>query len=262
MSDVSRGFGEDDPELQKRIAACNSQAEIQQTMIEFYLERGAATQDAFNPAILIPTSVAEAKPRRYAKAVTVNGQKHILEGDTQQEVDAAEIALYRSLQETPAEPTDAELEAEAARTVTDADVRTRLLRGESDAIGDYLQSKGVSMDLLQRVSDLVEETSWSDASEAFLHSAAGQDWAGGEQNLATMRELLAANPELCEHPSVETLAAVWQHMKTHNMVAENPDVVRGASYEAEIAAAGSAAEVAEVNKRYFGNHDSALFGGR
>src|SRR6476646_10456125 len=108
--------------LEDQISAAGSQAEIQQILREAAVEQKLVVPDIYDPNVLIPTEAA-VQPRNFAKTVTINGQKHVIEGSTETELAQTENALYRKLFAQP---------AAAARTEPTRDADTGRFRSAAD----------------------------------------------------------------------------------------------------------------------------------
>jgi hypothetical protein len=240
--------------------------QIKAIMARAALEQALVTPDPYNPSLLHPTELADHAPRKFAKHVTLNGTKYLLEGGSPEELANAETALYQQIFEKGdngqardaqgrfvAEPTAAEKAAGELEASNRADLELKFKRGditsvqyleESGAITEYLENHGVNPDALVAVSDLVAQNTWAQATEAFLGSDEGADWPGGQENLAIAARLLEENG-LTGQPSAETLAAVWKYMRENDLAIENPEVTQ----HQQIADATSVEQIREAMGR-------------
>ena len=201
-----------------------------------------------------------AVPSRFARTIEVGGIKKIFEGASEAEVVQAEneflkgvFAQATSQQEyTPAQP----IVTDAAEVTRLAELELSFKRGDISA-ADYLAKSG-ALDTALEAAGIPSprsqrfEKSWAEATDEFLQSAAGADWAGGEQNFQTIGEVISTMVDadgrpLIDQPSAATLEAAYLYMKEKNLVVENAD----ASYQEAISRATSASEIAEIHQKYF-----------
>src|ERR1700737_2148456 len=95
-----------DAEFEAKVASCTNAEQIKQLMLEKNLALGFVKRD-WDPSLILPVENAAA-PRGYAKTLTVNGQKTIIEGATEQELLANETAFYRAAMQPAATETRTE----------------------------------------------------------------------------------------------------------------------------------------------------------
>ena len=173
--------------------------DIKDYLASLTVDKGLATRDYYSPRVLLPVEGATANPQKFAKSVSVNGRKHILEADNELALAEAEAALYRA---AIAEPTAAAQPTTTAKAATeqprdtstgrftaaqDAEAKAALdpkfqlgqmtaseYLEQSGAVGEYLQSQGIDPEALREVSGQRFQQSWAQATEEFLHSPAGQ----------------------------------------------------------------------------------------
>ena len=280
MSNISpSALGEQqlDADFEKAVAQCSTAAEISELMKKRAVTAGLVRRDLYSPDVLIPVEPGT-QPRGYARSLIVNGEKVIIEGRSESELNANEAAFYRktfsgtdhAVATEPTQPRDAasgRFRSPAETVVTEEQRRGleldyqlgRITLNEylekTNAVGQYLENAGVPLAELQAtVAEKQDERvtqSWAQATEEFLHSAAGADWPGGE-NMSILGGLLEANPELLNSPSVETLARVWEHMKENGLAVENPELTA----RRRIASANSPEEI----RAALGQTSSSLFG--
>jgi hypothetical protein len=241
-----------DASIEEQIAAAPTAAEIQRILRDAAVNQGLVRPDIYDPNVLheVPAGDVARAQGRLAKTVTINGKKYILEGASEQELVHAETNLYRSIfqPEVATEQT-----RDAAGRFVEVPVEPSPV---DDAVAHALKAQGISIDDLR--ATVAEKQGgeyrerWAAAVEEFKNSPTGQDWVGGQDNLQTVARILQENPELMDAPSVETLAAVWDHMKQHNLVAENPEVT---TFQ-KLSAARSPEEIREA----LGRSSTSLFG--
>jgi len=247
--------------------------------IKAYLANAAVEQrlvvpDVYDNSVLIPTALASAAPKRFAKAVTINGVKHIIEGDTEQALLQGETELYRA-QLQPAARTERSAQprgiggrfvsqieedrADQKELLRQSDLELRWKRGEitsdvylseSGALGRVLQAQGLPLEELKAA---VEERrnqnftqSWVDASEAFksLHP----EWIGGENNRDLLGGILVEKGLVDSEDKLAALEIAYDHAVKNDLLTANPET----EYQRELQDARSAEEVNAVNHKYFG----------
>lgn len=232
-----------DRTIEEKINACQSQAEVQELLRQAAIDQNLVIRD-WDPNIL--TAVEQPAPKRFAKTEIVAGKKMVFEGDSEIEVERLIGAAYKTAaalqpattqqteqprnergqfvaaEQTVSEETKAQLQLQMQ--LGQIDIATYLEK--SGAVSEYLEKAGIPVEALRaQVADKQSqrtEQSWAQATEEFLQSSVGADWPGGE-NMNILGRLVQEN-NLQDQPSVETLAAVWAHMKQNNMAVENPEV--------------------------------------
>jgi hypothetical protein len=260
------------PEIEKYLQTLNSASEITAYLHEQEVQQGLVTRDYYSPDVLIPTPLADAAPRKFARAVTIDGQKHIVEGASELELEKAVTDLYRAAMQPAATTRPAPTQQprdEAGRFIPDrtqddpllADAReslrlefqqgridTATYLAKSGAFDQYLTQRGVSIDSLKETVERAENTkfqqSWEDATQTFLRQT--PDWPGGQENLQIAGRLIQENG-LIDSPTAETLAKVWQFMKDNSLAVETPEqraAKEREAWESEIAKANSPSELA------------------
>jgi hypothetical protein len=280
MSDISASaLGEHvDAEFEKAVANCSTAAEISELMKNRAVTVGLVTRDRFSPDVLIPTEPGT-QPRRYARSLIVNGEKVIIEGESENDLNANEAAFYRRTFNgtEPAKTTEQTQQTEQPRNergqfvaaepvITEEQRKTleldfqlgRISAAEyierSGAVSDYLDKNGIPLETLRETvaekRNAVAVSSWQDATTEFLSSPAGSDWPGGAKNLEIAGNILAEN-NLLDQPSAETLGRVWAHMKENGLAVENPELIS----RQRIASANSSEEI----RAALGQTSSSLF---
>jgi len=260
------------PALEKEISEALPE-QIKAILGRAAYEQGLVVPDAANPQILHPTALAANAPRKFAKYVTVDGQRHLLEGGSPEELANAETDLYQQLFEKSddgqardsqgrfvAEPTAAEKAAQELATANRAELELKFKRGDitaeqyleqSGAIGTYLENHGILPEALATVSDALYQNTWAQATEQFLNSESGASWPGGEQNMKTLAAILEENG--MTEPSVENLSAAYQYARENNLLQPNPEL----EAHNAIAEANSVEQIREAMGRPTGS--SGLF---
>jgi len=242
-------------DLEKRLHAAQSGAEIQEIMHQEAVRQGLCVPDEADPNVLIPTAKAEALEagtfQNLTRKITVNGVSHILEGADEADLTRAEVDFYKRVfadVKTPAEISrdehgrfvadqgKAAEEAAAAKAndvVAKAELDLKFKRGEistadylaqSGAIEEYL---GVSAEDLRAAATEKSHqrvtADWATATTQFMNSPEGKTWPGGEANKEKMAEILEA---MGADPNAENLKRAYQYMRENNLlVASEHDVI-------------------------------------
>lgn len=263
------------PSLEEQIASASSQSEISAILRHAAVAQGAARPDAYDPNVLHPTNAPV--PQKYAQTITLptTGEKFIVEGDTELEVQQKVNQLLRAaMTESPAQqaqemeqPRDADgrfvsAEDAAARTELElqfkrGEITTETYLRESGALDSYLAENGIDPEALREVSSKKFEQSWADATNEFLSSAAGADWPGGETNRQTIGQIIAETGWIESANKAEALTAAWAYMKQHpELIASNPET----DAQNALAKAKSPAEIQEALNAYRPAGSSGMFG--
>jgi hypothetical protein len=198
----------------------------------------------WDQSILTPTALADApRPQKFARSVTINGTKTILESSSQEELDQAETAIYRVAM---AQPVATETHIERPRNdrgqfdsdldaANKAELELQFKRGEisasdylqkSGAVADYLAQQGVPLaDLKASVAEKSEiraAQGWADATEEF--KARHPEWLGGEANAKTIGQILIENDLVDASDKLEAMESAYNHARENNMLVTNPQV--------------------------------------
>jgi hypothetical protein len=210
--------------------------EIKAHLANAAVEQRLVVPDAYDASILLPVEQGTA-PQKFAKAVIVNGVKHIIEGNSELELEKAESAFYRKQFEQPPVTHSEQPCSDHGRSVSDedaaaqADLRLRIMRGETtvdQAVGEYLQAKGIPLeDLKASVAEKQNQRlaqSWEQSVEEFLKSPAGQDWPGGQENLKRIGQVLESNNLTDAEDKVAALAQAYEYLKSTNRLVANEEV--------------------------------------
>src|SRR6266849_2594322 len=224
------------PALEKEISEALPD-QIKLIMARAAIEQQMVTPDQYNPSLLHPTELADHAPRKFAKHVTLNGTKYLLEGGSPEELANAETSLYQQVLEQSAEPPAGQHRDAQGRFVSDdtgetpqekaareqeaanrAELELAWKRGDitaeaylekSGAITAYLQHHGMNPEALTAVSDLVYQNTWQAATEQFLNSPEGESWPGGDENKNILAAILEENG--MTEPSAENLVAAFRY---------------------------------------------------
>ncbi|MGA7640072.1 MAG: hypothetical protein WCB00_24280 [Candidatus Acidiferrales bacterium] len=214
---------------------------------EYLVNSGRFVRDLFNPDVLIPVEPGT-QPRRFAKVLTVNGQKKTFEGESELEVER-QANQYLSQVFTEAnqhtdEPTR-DSNGRFAKTASDdaaaqqrfvdaADLQLQFQRGEIN-VEEYLERSGVLGEAVEKaldergVSEIVQERqgqklqqSWESATAAFIQ--ANPDWIGGEANKQLIGELLAENGLVDAEDKLQAMQNCYDYARQNNLLVRNPEV--------------------------------------
>lgn len=231
--------------LEEQIASAASQAEVQAILRRAAVEQKVVVADAFDPNVLLENPAAP-PPKKFAASVTMKGpdgqpQKRIFEADNELELERQQAEYFRSIALHEAAPTAepitqrttevADQSAEDAAAV--AELRMQMIRGEitpeefilqSGEMDRYLQRAGIDADSLREVASERSaarfEKSWSDASEEFVQSKAGETWPGGEANMKRLGEILVENNLVDAADKVDALKQAYEFMKSEKLLVE------------------------------------------
>src|SRR5260370_24738205 len=66
------------------------------------VEQHLVVPDAYDANVLIPTALASTAPKGYAKAVVINGTKHIVEAESELALEKAVGEVYKAAMVQPA----------------------------------------------------------------------------------------------------------------------------------------------------------------
>ena len=242
------------PEMEKALETASTE-QIKEIFRDAAIKQHLVVPDIYNPQVLLPVEPGM-QPRSFAKSVTVNGVKHILEGATETELLQNETALYRRLfsepasagTEQPRDPATGQFRAtaeqnnnSATQVERDAELRARILRGDAtndDLVEHYLQSRGIDPAALQKITTQAYQENWNAAVQDFLASS---DWPGSEANMRRLGDKLI-EMGATDKPSVETLQRAYAELKKNNQLVENEEVAR----EKKIASARTPEELREA----------------
>ena len=177
------------PEQENHINGLASVEQISAYLRQCAVDQGLVKQidPTFAPDLLVDAAPGTA-PKAFARTVVIQGQKFILEGGSEAELDRREIEARR-VAETNDQPArdangrfvktaDAE---QQQQTVDKVELELKFRRGELTA-AEFIEQSGAIKDALDEmgVSEILEERqgqkeiqSWQDATEKFLRSEDG-----------------------------------------------------------------------------------------
>lgn len=231
-----------DASLEKQIHAASSQYEIAEILRDAAVAQNLVTRDHYSPDVLLPVD-RPGTPTAFATTITVSGQKHIVEGKTEAEMNENLIAFYKQQLGDSAEPTaERPRDSEsgrfvAARTdesdpVAKAELELKFKRGEistddylaeSGAIERHLEAQGVSVEALQQVTSDRTVAGWQQATQEFLNSPEGASWPGGEANKNLLGHVLI-QMGADKAPNAENLRRAYQYLRDNNKLLPNEEL--------------------------------------
>jgi hypothetical protein len=239
MSNISPNVGENSPELTEKLKAANTPAEMSEILRQWYVDRGAE-RDRFSPDKILfdnfnAPDAAVSGP--FSREIMIHGVAKVVVSDSELGLERAVGKAYQEAAAADAgtQPRGADGKFTSRRELgvaekTELDLRFR--RGELTA-PEYLKASGeleaafdtYAKEKLGLDPETTMHKNWASATEAFLNSPDGADWPGGTANQEIAARLLAEN-NLTDQPSAETFARVYAHMKEHNLVQPNPELVK------------------------------------
>jgi len=259
------------PEVEEALKTASFE-EIKTIMARAAVEQGLVTPDKYDPNVLLPTELAfAAQPQRFAKTVTVDGTKHVIEGDSEIDLSRKEIEFYRTQMQQPTTTKTESVRDEQGRFTSPADqnqnafqraeLELKFKRGEistldyleqSGAMESYLAKQGIPLEELQASVEEKQDQravqSWADATNEFLNSPEGRTWPGGETNKIKVGELIQQMGATDSPDKVSALIAAYRYMKENNLVAANPEL----EMEKKIREARSPEEIRQAASSFFG----------
>lgn len=220
-------------EAQRQISEADTAAAVHKAEEKAAADRLAAAQ-----------VLASEAPKSFSRTENIGGKDFVFEATSELELANQVANAYRvaygiqptsQADETDPTPDPAVIAAQAAsEAAAKAELELKFKRGEittadyleqSGAIKDYLSKEGVSIDALKTAVDQSQtatyEKSWAQATEEFLHSAAGSDWPGGNRNREQLGMRLAALGLTDAKDKVAALAVAYNEMKKSNSVFTN-----------------------------------------
>jgi hypothetical protein len=267
--------------IAKKVREARTADEVAQIFRDAYVEQGLATNNDYDPSIYTPTTRSEQPaPTRYAKTLTVDGTKYVLESDSEQGLVQKEIAFYRSLQQPTTTRTEVARDADTGRFTTEraqgradenlvakAELELKFKRGEIDtatflaeshAVESYLEQQGIPLDTLKEVAQERQDTrivqSWQEATQEFLNGP-GSSWVGGAENLRIIGKIIQEQGWDDTPDKVAALTAAYNHMKENGLVAANTE----AEALRRMQEARTPEELRDATISYRGG-DSSIFG--
>jgi hypothetical protein len=216
--------------LEEKIAAATSQAEIETLMHDAARAQQLVRPDLFDETILIPVDPSErsAAPQRFTKTVTIDGTFHTINGNSAEDLSAAEVALYREVFSQPSDATNRTEPARDSQTgrflpapepeQSDADLarETALeiqFRNGSITMAEFIEKSGAIERYEARRETQQIIGGWQESVSEFLNSPAGADWPGGTDMMKRIGEVLQEKMGVEREPSAENLARAWAIIK-------------------------------------------------
>jgi hypothetical protein len=260
------------PALEEKLKDASFE-EIKEIMKNAAVEQGLAHRE-WDETIVTPNEPGTV-PKGFARTVTINGTKHVVEADSELALEKAMGDLYRAKlqpaateqQTEQARGTDGrfvaqdDAEAQAAHISEVTELRMQMIRGEitpeefltkSGAFDSYLAERGVDMETLQEASGKRIERAWVDATSGFLNSEAGSWWPGGSDNMEKISHVLI-EMGATEEPCVENLRRAAEYLRDSGQLIENPEV----ALQQKIADAQSFSDIVSIMRPGSGG---SLFG--
>jgi hypothetical protein len=269
-----------DRSLEDAISKATSQAEIQAILRQAAVDQQLVVPDIYDPNILLATERATApQPQRFAKTITVDGTKFVVEGTSESDLAQKEIEFYRAQMQpttTRTEPardengrftSPADQGRAEENAFAKAELELRFKRGEigtsdyleqSGAMADYLAKQGIPLEHLKEVVEEKQNTryeqSWADATKEFLNSPEGRDWPGGQENMKKVGELVQQMGATDAEDKVSALTAAYRYMQENDLLKSNPEL----EIEQRIRGARTREELRDATSSFSGS--SSIFG--
>lgn len=222
-----------DAELEKRILSSNSTSEIIALMHDEMLQQGLVRPDGYDPLGNNWTTMHEvvqpvvSANTPLAKSIIVDGVKHVIEGATEAELVAAELALMRSLFSKPItneQPRGQDGKFVAAREEDDTDdvIVNPADQVSADVVRRALEAQGIDVNALKDFTaakqDEKDIASWTTAGTQFRERH--PEWLGGTENQKVIQDLIAENDLIGTEDRLAALEAVYKHAIKNNMLKE------------------------------------------
>jgi hypothetical protein len=245
--------------------------QIKSYMREIALRDHLVSED-LDPNILIENLNPPERAAQFTKAITVNGRTLKFEGDSELAVEQAigdylrgEVAAREEATTTTRQAATTVATESAEQVAERVELELQFKRGtisaseyieKSGVLDTYLQSRGVSVEDLQEVTQQRGserfERSWADATSAFLNGPEGADWPGGDANRDTLGRIIVQEGLFDAEDKVQALAAAYAFAQEHKLLVDNP--------ETKIASANSVDDM----RRALGRSPdySSIYGGR
>jgi hypothetical protein len=262
------------PEEEKHIQTLTRAEDISAYLHQLEVEAGLRVPDSLNSGILHEVQRLAENPQPITATIVFNGVEKTFTGATREEVDAAQVAFFRSQQTQPTndEPTrdrngrftkENTAEQQALDAAAKAELELKFKRGEISTT-QYLEQSGAIAEALEKtlgvpIEQVVETfkktsgeaymQSWANATTEFFQTEEGKKWPGGEANKAKLAEVLAMPLEgggtLQDAPNkVEALLAAYQYMQQENLLVENTELTK--ARDEKFAGAKSHAEIDQL----------------
>jgi hypothetical protein len=228
-------------------------------------EQGTAPivqRDRYSPDVLIELPAGDpARAKAYGKTLNLNGQKIIIEAESETALLAKENQVMRDFfagQPAVTQPDDEPARDPATGRFVEptrvhdpaakVELELKFKRGEisaaeylnqSGAIEEYLESTGVP---IQQLRSQAFTQSWADATTEFLNGSVGGSWPGGRENMETLARVCEEQNLVDATDKVAALAQAYQYMVDNDLIVANPKT----ELEEKIASARSSNEVREA----------------
>lgn len=221
-------------EQEKQVAEMPSD-QIAEYLHSLAVEQGHVMRD-WDPELFVELNPPT--PKRFARTITVNGQQHVLEADSEQGLLEQETAFYRSVFSN--EPSSEQSSQQQTHS-------TAVEQPSSEPVLDsYMRSIGIDPDKGRNQSVVTE---WANATQQFLERH--PDWEGGDENRRSIQNAIIALG-LTDRPSLETLEAAFQEIVRTENYFENPELAEKRSNATAIANATSIDEIRSAARKSVG----------
>lgn len=240
------------PAQEQHIASGISSEEIKEFLHNIAVENGEFRRDIYSPDVLIPVQQTPTpQETKVTKTLVINGQRYTLEGNSEAELAAAETNLLRGLWSNSAQETVAiaapaaeqpqardsqgrfiartDAEKAAMRAAEDAELRSRMVRGEITPHEFAMQSHEMEDFMRDRyglrpASETNFEQSWTTATQSFLQRH--PEWVGGSENQSRMAKLLEENnlDDGIDGDKLAALEAAYEFAKENDLLVIPPEV--------------------------------------
>ena len=234
-------------ELAKAIKDTLDPASLKQLILAEAERQATAAQDAATTQAAADAAKAAADaakaaetPADFSRTETIGGREFAFTATSELELERMITQAYKvayGVQPTQTVPdvvevSDADKAAiAAAQAAEKAELELKFKRGDisaseyieqSGAIKEYLEKVGIPLDELRNTVEQGRnkafEQSWEQATEEFLHSAAGADWPGGEKNTELIGLKMAALGLVNADDKVAAMAQAYQALKAEGML--------------------------------------------
>ena len=227
-------------ELAKAIKDTLDPASLKQLILAEAERQATAAQDAATTQAAADAAKAAETPADFSRTETIGGREFAFTATSELELERMITQAYKvayGVQPTQTVPdvvevSDADKAAiAAAQAAEKAELELKFKRGDisaseyieqSGAIKEYLEKVGIPLDELRNTVEQGRnkafEQSWEQATEEFLHSAAGADWPGGEKNTELIGLKMAALGLVNADDKVAAMAQAYQALKAEGML--------------------------------------------
>jgi hypothetical protein len=234
------------PELTEAINNCPP-SQMGELLRQAAVDQGLVVRDIYSPDILLP--VDNPQPQRFARTVEINGERQVIEGDSQAEVDHAAVEMYRAAQAQPQPQPQPQARPQAQPQPRNPNNGQYRSPGDS-VLENLLATHGITLPDLQAAVSRNFTASWADATQEFLRSEAGNSWPGGEENLRRISNKVIELGLVDSPDRVGALATAYAALRDADQLLPNPAIEREREYNEAISNATSPTEIAELSKQY------------